>query len=83
MLNIRVKFVAYELAEGLLSGDYQIPDNATVRELLAVCEERNKTSIPSVNLDLMLFILNGKPATLDTPITKEGTLYVTRVIIGG
>lgn len=83
MLNIRVKFVAYELTEGLLSGNYQIPENATVRELLAVCEEQNKADIPVENFKLMLFILNAKPALLDTPITKDGTLYVTRVITGG
>ncbi len=83
MLNVRVKFVAYELAEGLISSVYQIPDNSTVRELLAVCEGQNKTSIPSENIKLMLFILNGKNATLDTPITKDGTLHVCRVIIGG
>jgi hypothetical protein len=83
MLGIRVKFVAYELAEGLQSCIYQIPENATVRELLAICEEQNKVTIPPENLKLMLFILDGKPALMDTPITKDGTLYVTRVIIGG
>lgn len=83
MLNVRVKFVAYELTEGLVSGDYQIPENATVRELLAVCQEQNKATIPPENFKLMLFILNTKAATLDTPITKDGTLYVTRIIIGG
>ena len=83
MLNIRVKFVAYELTVGLISGYYQIPENATVRDLLSVCEEQNKATIPAENFKLMLFILNAKPALLDTPITKDGTLYVTRIIVGG
>jgi hypothetical protein len=83
MLNVRVKFVAYELTEGLLNGEYQIPDNSTVRELLTLCEKQSKATIPSENYKLMLFILNAKPATLDTQITKDGTLYVTRVIVGG
>lgn len=83
MLTVRVRFVASELAEGIQNGAYQIPDNATVRQLLAVCEEQSKATIPSENMKLMLFILDGKPALLDTPITKDGTLHVCRVIIGG
>ena len=83
MPNVRVKFVAYELTEGLVSGNYQVPENATVRELLSVCEEQNHAAIPPENFNYMLFILNGKSAALDTPITKDGTLYVCRYIVGG
>ncbi len=83
MRSGRGKFVAYELAVGLSNGTYQIPENATVRELLAICEEQNKTKIPAESMKLMLFILNGKNATLDTPVTKDGTLHVCRVIVGG
>lgn len=83
MLNVRVRFVAYELAVGLANGVYQVPENATIRELLAVCEEQNKATIPSESLKLMLFILNGKNAMPDTPITQDSTLHVCRVIIGG
>lgn len=83
MLNVRVKFVAAELAVGLSNGDYHITENATVRQLLRVCEEQSNSTIPPENMKLMLFILNGKSAMLETPITKDGTLHVCRVIIGG
>jgi hypothetical protein len=46
-------------------------------------EEQNNATILPANFNLMLFILDGKPAMADTPITKDGTLYVTRVIVGG
>lgn len=83
MLNVKVRFVAQELAPGLENGVYEVPEGSTIRELLAICEEKNDVEIPAQNFKLMLFMLDGKNAVMDAAITENSTLHVCRIIIGG
>ena len=83
MLTVTVKFIAYELVPGLTSGEYSVAEGATVRDLLAVCENRCSASIPEKNFKFMHPLFNGKPVKLDSNITQNGTLHLCRVVMSG
>jgi len=83
MLNVNVKFIAFELTPGLKSGEYNIEDGATVLDLLAECEKVCGTSIPERNYASIYPLFNGRPVRLETTITENGTLQVCRVVFGG
>ena len=83
MLNVDVKFIAYELVPGLDGGEYSIDAGATVRDLLAVCENRCGVVVPEKNFEYMYPLFNGRPVTLDSAISENGTLHLCRVVTGG
>ena len=83
MLTVDVKFIAYELTPGLESGKYDIADGSTVRDVISLCENQCGASVPPDKLKRLYPLFNGQPVTLDTPITKDGTLHVCRVVMGG
>ena len=83
MLTIDVKFVASELTPGLTDGEISIEDGATVRELILQCASQRDTSVPPDNFAMMYPLFNGKPLTVDGALTKDGTLHICRVVLGG
>jgi len=83
MLTVDVRFVANELVPGLVSGEYDIENGMTVRDLIGVCESRCDAAIPEKNFKYMYPLFNGRPTTLDSEITQNGTLHLCRVVIGG
>ena len=72
-----------ELTPGLTSGEYSIGEGATVLELLRKCGEDCGASIPEKNYTNIYPLFNGRPTRLDSVITENGTLHVSRVVIGG
>ena len=68
MLTIIVKFVASELAPQLENGEYTVADSTTVREAIAVCEERCGVTVPEENFELMYPLFNGKPIRMSLAI---------------
>jgi len=84
MLTIQVKLVARELTPGLENGEFRAKSGATVRDVLALCSARCEAAFPSDNLCRFMYPLyNGKPLTLDSPLSEDGTLHICRVAIGG
>lgn len=83
MLTVNVRFVADELTPGLAGGEYDIEEGSTVRDLLALCEQRCGAAIPQGNFKLMYPIFDGKPLPLEGAITKSGALYMCRIVMGG
>ena len=83
MLTINAKFVANELVPGLANGEYSIETGSTIRELLDVCESLCDAAIPVKNFNLMYPLFNGRPVSLDKPLTENGTLHLCRVVTGG
>jgi len=83
MLTIHVRFVAYELTPGLESGEYDIADGSTVRDVISLCEKQYGASVPPENFKRMYPLFDGKPVSLDTAITKNGTLHICRIVMGG
>ena len=83
MLDIRVIFVANELTPGLDNGNYMVPEGSTVRELIAACEEQCVSTVPEESFNLMYPLFCGKPVKMDTKLTKDGTMYFCRIVMGG
>ena len=83
MLTVDVKFIAYELVPGLVSGQYCIDDGSTVRDLISVCETKCGATVPPKNFDYMYPLFNGRPVSLDKEIAENGTLHLCRVVVGG
>ena len=83
MLTVNVRFVATELTPGLTSGEYSIDNGATVLELLHKCGEECGAPIPEKNYKNIYPLFNGRPIRLESVITENGTLHVSRVVIGG
>jgi len=83
MATVNVRFVADELTPGLADGEYDIADGSSVSDLLALCQSICGAEIPPYNFKLMYPIFNGKPLSLDSAITKSGTLHLCRVLFGG
>jgi len=81
--KVHVKFIADELAPGLTNGDYAVTDGATVRDVITLCEQQCGATIPQNNFGFMYPLFNGKPIALDGMITKDGTLHICRVVLGG
>ena len=83
MPKIRIRFVAQELAPGLEDGEYSF-EAGTVRDLIALCASQCAVpEPPEKNYNMMYPMFNGKPATLDSEITEDGTLHVCRIVLGG
>jgi hypothetical protein len=53
MLTVEVKFIADELTPGLKSGEYSIEGGASVRDLLAACENACDAAVPETNFKFM------------------------------
>jgi hypothetical protein len=83
MPTVDVKFVANELTPGLVNGEYCIEEGITIRGLISLCESRSGISLPPENFKLMYPLFNGKPASIDSAITKDGTLHICRIVVGG
>ena len=83
MLTLRVRFVANELTPGLENGDYCVADGSTVRDVISLCENQCGTSVPPDNFKRMYPLFDGRPVSLDTGITKDGTLHICRIVMGG
>ena len=84
MLKVQVKLVAKELTPGFENGEFHAKNGATVRDVLALCAERNEVAFPSENhCRLMYPLYNGKPLTLDAALSQDGTLHICRIAMGG
>ena len=83
MLKVDVKFIADELTPGLVNGAYEVADGSSVRDLLAHCEKKCGITVPPGNYKLMYPIFEGKPLSIDGAITKNGTLHICRIVLGG
>ena len=83
MATVNVRFVADELTPGLVDGEYDIEDGSSVSDLLSHCESKCGAKIPPYNFKLMYPIFEGKPLSLDGAITKNGTLHMCRILMGG
>ena len=83
MLTVNVRFIATELAPGLQNGEHHIEDGTTVRELLKKCEDASGAVIPEKNLERLYPLFNSRPVKLETPLTDNGKLQISRVVVGG
>ncbi|MCL1829056.1 MAG: hypothetical protein FWG32_06125 [Oscillospiraceae bacterium] len=83
MPTVSIKFIAGDLAPGLSGGDYSTDNGGTVRDLFSACERQSGVTVPPENYKFMYLLLDGRPVTLDSPVSGDGTLHVCRAVLGG
>ena len=82
-MQIEVKFVCPELVGPLRSGAYDLPEGATILELLEKSRSEHPGLTPETATDYLLFLLNGKSAQMHARLSHGDKLYVLRKIFGG
>ena len=83
-MRIRLKIVARELVPGVENVELDIEGGATVRDFIELCASRCGGALPSENqYKLMYPLFEGKPVTLGTALTQDGTLHICRIAMGG
>jgi len=83
MVTVNARFVASELTPGMRSGEYDVEEGSTVRELLDLCGSACGAPVPEKNVRFIYPLFNGRPVMLDTAITQDGTLHFCRIVTGG
>ena len=83
-MRVQLKIVAGELVPGVENVELDLEGGATVREFIELCANRCGGALPSENLfKLMYPLFDGKPVTLDSALTQDGTLHICRIAMGG
>ena len=83
VLRINVRFVAIDLPTDLTHIKFDLPENATVENVMDAC-----LTLPRIELDRVEFLnstvlLNGYVSQLSTPLSEGDTLFVLRATEGG
>ena len=82
-MQVEVRFICPELAGPLRSGIYEVPENATISELLETGSSDCSGGITENAQAYMLFLLNGRSAQPDARLSPGDKLYVLRKVFGG
>ncbi|MDR0916975.1 MAG: hypothetical protein LBN02_07290 [Oscillospiraceae bacterium] len=82
-MTVNVKFVCKDLTEGLVNGEYDVSDGATVRGVVSECERVCGVTLPPERDKQLQFLLNGKSAQWDYAVPDGAKLHVLRAILGG
>ena len=82
-MRVTVKFICRNLTSGLISGEYDVPENATIRTIIEECEKQCNVALPEKNLKYLQFMLNGKSALWESSVKDGDELYVLQLIVGG
>jgi hypothetical protein len=82
-MKVSVEFICKDLTEGLKSGIYDVPETATVTDVIRGCEIACGVTLPEENKSILQFLLNGRGATWDTAVRDGSQLYVLRSVFGG
>lgn len=80
-MTVKVRFICRELVGDIANGEYEIPEESTVGEAMEIFRPMGKFVENYPNF--MLFMVNGKAATLQTELKDGDNLMVLRRIIGG
>ncbi len=83
MINVEMEFHSPELFADVDDGVRQLPDGCTVKEAI----DKLLVDEPSFNTenysDLVIFLIDGAPAKLDSVLKDGNKLFVLRKSFGG
>ena len=82
-MKISVKFSCPEVLGTLKSGDYDVPEGTTVRELLAACEKECNFQVDEKHLKWLLVIADGRQVGWHAPLSDGGKVSFLRGALGG
>ena len=82
-MTIQVKFSSSELVGKLRDGAYEMPDSATVSQLMEEAQRESGFTLTQQQKDNCVFVFDNSPATYETCLLDGGKLRVMFKILGG
>jgi len=82
-MKISVKFSCPEVLGELKSGDYDVPEGSSVRELLAACEAKCNVQVNEKHLKWLLVVADGRQVNWHTTLSDGGKVSFLRGSLGG
>ena len=83
MITIHIKIYCREIVKGLEDGDYELPDGATVNDALIEAQRKAGARLSDGAKNSIVFLLDGRPAELGTPLSDGGKLRILQKVLGG
>ena len=82
-MKISVKFSCPEVLGDMESGDYDVPEGISVRELLAACEKKCNFQVDEKHLKWLLVVADGRQANWHTVLSEDCKVSFLRGALGG
>jgi len=82
-LQVEAKFICPEIVGPLRDGAYEIPEGATVSDLLECCRGECPDRPAKSGADQLMFLKNGMQAQLNTQLSPGDKVHFLRKIFGG
>ena len=82
-MQVEAKFICAEIVGPLRDGAYEIPEGATVSDLLECCRAECPNSHPISWASQLMFLKNGMQAQMDTQLSPGDKVHFLRKIFGG
>jgi ThiS family. len=82
-VQVEVRFICAEIVGPLRSGPYEIPEGSNISDLLELSRSEYEGQLPQYGTDMLIFLINGKPALLDAVLSDGDKVHILRKIFGG
>jgi len=80
---VEARFLCSDIVGQLRSGDYTVPEGASISDLLEISRAECPDKVPDERVDYLIFLQNGKSAQLTAKLAPGDKIHVLRKIIGG
>jgi len=80
---VEAKFSSSNIAGKLRDGAYELPEGATVAELIEAAQSESGYMLTEEDKETLVFIFNNSPASYDTGLCHGGKLRVLFKVMGG
>lgn len=81
-INVNVRFFCREVSGDARNGEYRIPADSTVGDLIRFAAKENGTFVEDY-MKFLLFMVNGKRAEENTVLKESDRVTVLRLVYGG
>ena len=82
-MQVEAKFVCAEIVGPLREGVYDVPEGATISDLLEISRAECADRLPVNREEQLMFLRNGMQAQLDTQLSPGDKVHFLRKIFGG
>ena len=80
---INVRFRCVDIPIGVGNGSIRMEEGSTVLDVVRLCKEEYDIELSISELHKSLFLVNSKPANLDTILEDNDSVSVVRLLAGG
>lgn len=82
-MTVTVKYSVRDLVGSMRDGAYDIPDGATIEELIVLSQKEAGETLSDDVKNSFIFLLNSRTAAWDTLLSDGDKLRVLYKILGG